>query len=265
VLQVGTAGDGSRSVSLLSSATGNPSDSIGYYVVTGEYGGFSIAGDYTCVTGRRVYLYVRGGDSGGSGANSAIGLMAALGACPAAGNFTAAEPFVFVNEVTTVAAAYTMAGAAADPTHVSGSPTAVTGVAHAADLARITTGQANATLPSDRGMKVPQSKINTLANILAACVNTGGPNSAGCATLFANARGGGGSAPDDTAAAAINIAHNPRANVTTLYSLQPEVDAPFRPQLDAAPEDFALTLGDEVADNAVASVSLRPWRPATPP
>jgi hypothetical protein len=258
VLQVSTTGNSGRSVSLLSSATGNPSDAIGDYVLTGEYGGFSIAGDYTCVPGHRVYLYVRGGASGGSGANSAIGLMAWLGPCPEAGNFTLAEPFVFVNEVTTVAAAYAMAGVAADPTHVSGRVAAGTGVDKAADLARITTGVANATLPSDRGTKVPQSKINTLANILAACINTSGPKSAGCTTLFTNARGGGGSVPDETAAAAINIAHNPRANIAVLYSLQPERDAPFQPQLLSAPEDFAIPAGDEVVENSVAAVSLHP-------
>ena len=179
VLQVNTTGYGSPSLSLLTSATGNPSDSIGYYALTGEYGGFSIAGDYTCTSGHQVYLYVRGGNSGGNGANSSIGLMASLGVCPAAGNFTSTQPFVFVNEVTTVAAAYAMVDVTTDPTHASGSgvPVAATGVANAANLVRVATGLANATLPSDPDAKVPQSKINTLANILSACINTNGPTS----------------------------------------------------------------------------------------
>jgi hypothetical protein len=266
-MQVNNASYGSPSVSLLNSATGNPSDSIGYYALTGEYGGFSIADDYTCTPGHHVYLYVRGGNSGGSGANSAIGLMASLGTCPQAGNFTSTEPFVFVNEVTTVAAAYAVAEIAADPTHVSrsGLPAAVTGVANAANLARVATGLANASLPSNRRTDVPQSKINTLANILAACVNTSGPTSAGCTTLFANARGRGATTDvaDETAAAAINIARNPRANIAALYRLQPEVDAPFEPHLGSAPDDFTITLGDEALDNSIAFLSSQSLSPAT--
>ena len=38
---------------------------------------------------------------------------------------------------------------------------------------------------------VPQSKINTLANILATCVNTSGPSSGPCTALFANATSDG--------------------------------------------------------------------------
>jgi hypothetical protein len=261
VLEENTAGFGQPSVSMLTSATGNPSDSIGYYAVTGAHGGFSIAGDYTCTVGRPVYLYVRGGDSGGSGPNSAIGLMAWLGSCPAAGNFTSAEPFVFVNEVTTVAAAYAMAGVASDPTHVSQPVIAVAAASagNAANLARVATGVANAAVPLHPATKVPQSKINTLANILSVCVNTTGPGSAGCTALFANARGEGpaGMIPADTAAAAINIAHNPRANTAVLYSLQPALNAPFQPSLESAPEDFTIPVANESQDSVVAFVSSK--------
>ena len=257
VLQANNTGVGNGSIPLLTSATGNPDDSIGYYVLTGEYGGFSIAGKYTCTTGQQVYLYVRGGDSGGNGGNSAIGLMASLGTCPEAGTFTSAEPFVIVNAVTTVAAAYAMAGAAADPAHVSrfGGPIAATGVVNASDLARVATGAANTTLSSDSGSRLPQSKINTLANILSACINTSGPNSTSCQTLFANARGRGVSKiiPEDTASAAINIAHNPRANVSTLYGLQHELDAPFRPYLESVPADFTINLIGETLGTALAA------------
>jgi hypothetical protein len=260
MLQVNTTGYGSPSVSLLNSSTGNPSDSIGYYALTGEYGGFSLAGDYTCTVGHQVYLYVRGGNGGGSGTNYAIGLMASLGTCPHAGNFDSAEPFVFVNEVTTVAAAYAMAGIATDPTHIASPalPTAE-GVDNAANLARVSTGKANASLPSDRRTAVPQSKINTLANILAACINSSGSASVGCTTLFANARGSGTNPlPQETAAAAINIAHNPRANIATLYALQSQLDAPFEPCLGSAPDNFTITLGDKTLDNSVASLSFHP-------
>ena len=205
---------------------------------------------------------MRGGSSGGNGANSSIGLMAPLGACPATGNFTSTEPFVFVNAVTTVAAAYAMVGVATDPTHASGStvPDATTGMARAANLVGVATGMANATLPSDPHTKVPQSKINTLANILSACINSSGPTSTSCTTLFANTHGNGATktTPDDTAAAIINIAHNPRANISALYGLQPELGAPFQPNLGSVPADFTISLRNETPDSSLASVSSHP-------
>jgi hypothetical protein len=104
---------------------------------------------------------------------------------------------------------------------------------------------------------VPQSKINTLANILSACINSSAPTSEGCATLFANARdaGSSGSIPGDTAAAAINIAHHPRMNTRILYSLQPALDAPFQPSLQSAPEDFTIPVPSQSQDNVIALLS----------
>jgi hypothetical protein len=258
VLEANNTSPANPSVSLLTSATGNPADSIGNYVLTGEYGGFSIAGDYSCTPGRQVYLYARGGNSGGSGANAAIGLMTMLGACPASGTFASAAPFVFVNAVSTVAAAYAMAGFATDATHVSstGALSPVTGSVRAGDLASITTGFANTTLPADRNRKVPRSKIHTLANILSACINASGPTSASCTILFANARSGGdaGTMPTDTATAVLNIAHHPQANVSALYALQLNSGAPFAPNLGSPPDDFTIKLDTEGLDSNAQNV-----------
>jgi hypothetical protein len=255
VLQANTTGIGKPSVSLLTSRTGNPADSIGYYVRTGEYGGFSIAGDYVCTAGHPVYLYVLGGNSGGNGSNSAIGLIASLGACPEAGNFTTTAPFIFVNEVTTVAAAYAMAGVATDPAHISSvvASGASTDTANAATLASVSTGFANAR----PGSTAPQAKIHTFANILSACINSNAPASVSCNILFTNARSRGttGSVPADTATAALNIARNPHANISALYGLQPQVSPPFLPALESAPADFTLS---PVSENAVASAAIHP-------
>jgi hypothetical protein len=259
VLQANTTGYGDPSVSLLTSRTGNPADSIGYYVRTGEYGGFSIAGDYTCTAGRQVYLYVLGGNSGGNGSNSAIGLMASLGACPKAETFTTAAPFAFVNAVTTVAAASAMVAIATDPTHVSSfeTPGASIGMTNAGKLASVTTGFANARPDS----KVPQAKIHTFANILSACINSSTPTSTSCNTLFTNARSAGatGAIPADTATAALNIARNPHANVTALYAIQPSLSSPpFLPALESAPPDFNLSPASEGLNNTVASAAIHP-------
>src|ERR1039458_7169186 len=211
------------SVSLLNAANTGLSDSVGAYVLTNSTGGFTITGDYSCTLNQQVYLYSLGGSSS-STTNSAAGLLAVLGNCPGGSSaFAAGTPFVSVNEVSTVAAAYAFAGFATDALHVSSSGTALaeTGIANAfansANLAGISTGVALATTPAGNGT-VPQSEINTLANILAACVNSTGPSFAACSTLFSNAESAGssGTAPTDTATAAINIAHNPGANIAAL-------------------------------------------------
>ncbi len=246
------ASSSNASVSLLTAGSGTSLDSSGgatngdYYVTTDGSGNFSISGDYTCTAGQQVYLYALGGNPG-IGANAAIGLMAMLGNCPAAGNFAAATPYVVMNEVSTVAAAYAMAGFATDATHVSSSGTALAQVgianafANAGNLVTLSTGAALATTPAGNGA-VPQAEINTLGNILAACVNWSPPGTgySPCATLFFYG-GNGLIVPGDTATVAINIAHNPGANVAGLYGLA-SATPPFAPTLSTQPNDFTVAL-----------------------
>ena len=155
-----TTGYGQPSVSLLNATVTGLSDSIGAYVTTDAQGAFTITGDYSCTPNTQVYLYALGGNPG-AGVNSGAGLLAALGNCPSSGSFLATVPFISVNEVTTVAAAYAMAGFATDATHVSssGTPLAQTGIANAfanaANLADISTGTALTTTPAGNGT-VPQ-------------------------------------------------------------------------------------------------------------
>ena len=240
---------GNASVSLLNSSSTGASDSLGAYVTTGAGGKFSITGDYTCTPNAQVYIYALGGNPG-AGTNPAAGLMAALGNCPGSGTFSSSS-FININEVTTAAAAYAFAGFASDATHVSSSSTALAKVgiqnafANAANLVDVSTGAALATTPAGNGT-APQSLLNTLGNILAACVNTTGAvtgptNPTPCYTLFNNAQANGssGTVPSDTATAAINVAHNPGVNVSTLYSLATAV-APFSPALSSAPNDFTV-------------------------
>ena len=239
------------SISLLNAATTAQSDTIGAYVLTAADGSFSITSDYTCTPGQQVYLYALGGNPG-AGTNSAAGLMNVVGACPAAGTFSSSS-FYWINEVTTVAAAYALAGFTSDATHVSSSGTALahtaiaTAFANAINLVNPSNGQALAITPAGNGT-VPQSEINTLANILAACVNstgtvTGPTNPSSCYTLFNNAESGGSSGimPSDTATAAINIAHNPTANMANLYGLVPATAA-FQPTLATKPKDWTVRL-----------------------
>ena len=262
----GTAGPGiapsstNQSVSLLNSGvlTNNPSasgqDASGnYYVLTAADGSFSIGGDYACTPNQQVYILVTGGNPG-AGTNSASSMTGILGNCPAAGNFAAAVPYVWINEVSTVAAAYSLAPFASDATHVStsGSTQATTGIANAflnaPKLADISAGTAVTTTAN--GGSVPNSLINTIADILAACVNSSDLAHNNCDTLFENATTdgvattstGGATNPTDVASAAINIVHNPGANVASLYGLQPATGAPFFPNATSAPPSFLVAI-----------------------
>jgi streptogramin lyase len=232
------------SVSLLRSASNTTKDGSGnYYVTTDQYGNFIINSDYTCPSNyAHTYFYASGGDPGlGSGVNSAITLTAPADAC----NTSASTD---INEVSTIVTAYVFAGYASDPLHVSSSNTtlAATGLANAANtlsnLEDISKSVAVATTPGLNGT-VPQQEINTLANILAACVNSTGPASTQCSTLFSNATNNGVNAPD-TATAALNIAHNPGPGPTVianLFGLQTP-SSPFQTQLSAAPNDFTIAI-----------------------
>ena len=236
---------GDTAISLLQSAGGTSADSNGdYYYATQSGGTFSITGDFTCPSaGSQVYLYAVGGDPGlGQGANSAIGLMAALGTC---GSLSSA-PYVVINEVSTIATAYAIAGFATDATHVASSssslatatdvPNAFATVTNLESLGR---GVALTTTPNGNGV-VPQSEINTLADILGACVNSAGPSSTPCSTLFSNAKNGN-SQPVETATAAINMAHNPGSNVSTLFGIIGTTWA-FQPALTTVPNDFTIAI-----------------------
>jgi hypothetical protein len=150
-----------------------------------------------------------------------------------------------VNEVTTVAAAYAMAGYATGPAAVSSPNTvqALTGIGNAflnaANLASYATGTALTTTPAGNGT-APQATLNTVASVLNGCVSAASASASACTTLFANALNGG-VAPVDTAAAMINIAHNQGANVAALYALLPVAPA-FTPALGAAPHDWAMAV-----------------------
>jgi streptogramin lyase len=248
-----TTGYGSASISLLTSGSGRFEDGNGnYYVKSQSDGTFSISEDYDCVTSNttsdsQVYIYSVGGNPGlGEGTNSLIGLMAGLGAC---GNLSTSEVIV-VNEVSTIATAYAIAGFAVDATHVSSSASSLaeTGIADAfgaiANLETLNTGLANPATPAANGVP-PQQEINMLADILAACVSsagtlTGGASPTPCYTLFTNAMNGA-TAPPETATAAINVAHNPGSNITALYGLVTP-SAPFEPALSPQPTDLTVAI-----------------------
>jgi hypothetical protein len=214
--------------------------------------------------------------------------MSTLGNCPTNGNFfsgNTALSYVFMNEVSTVVTAYTFqpftvaSNNSAWDIGTSGTTQALTAIANAANMA----GQlyniqgngpdtnqfhgeghiANATTTAGNGT-VPQATIDSLANIIAACVDSGpltnGDISSSCSSIFTIATDGGqtlasgDTAPIDTATAAMNIARYPQGNHSSGSS---SVDAtyasdllsiltgvvPYTPDLGTtAPKDWSLAI-----------------------
>lgn len=257
IYAAGSAGYGSASTSLLTAfntgAFPTTLDANNNYYVTSDAGGnFSLTGEYTCLANTQVYLYAIGGNPGlpVGQTNSAAGFLAALGNCPPSGTLALQVPYVSVNEVSTVAAAYALAGFASDATHIgsSGSVQASAGIANAFataanlyDISGANLGRAR-TAPATSAGTVPQAEIHTLANALAACVNSTGSTSAQCSALFNNIKSAGstGTTATDTASVAINIAHNPTTAISTIFNNPSGIGTPFLPTLATAPNDFTV-------------------------
>jgi hypothetical protein len=246
---------------------------------SGSYGQFTFTpSGYTCTSTEYAYVTVTGGNTGANAVNNNAVLMAPVGLCTT----LTANTQIFVSELSTVASAYalgnfiTVSGsagsqvvalgapttnAAATPScTVGGTSTFVTtactagGLGHAfANAAALVssvgtnatppTNTASTSMPNNANSSVPQALLDTLANILQSCVNSGSATgvSASCATLFSDAKPSGGTAPADTLSAAIDMAKNPTNNAGTLYGLASST-AFFQPSLVTAPTDLSLAV-----------------------
>ncbi len=245
VVAMGTTGYGSTGTTLASTFT----DSNGNF-------GFA-PGAYTCPqTDTPVYLMGIGGDAGTGTNNGSAVEAAALGTCS-----NAKSSFVVMNEVTTAATAFvlshffstTLGGVNGQNDWFGGPSTgsAVTTV-YSRGLAmgdEVTipsiinnrTGSAN---QNHTGYTVESNKINTIANILAACVNSSGAKNSTetqtpCGKLFNFTQNNSAVRPSDTLQAAVQMALYPASKVTQLYNLI-ESTAPFAPYLSQAPNDWTI-------------------------
>ena len=166
--------------------------------------------------------------------------MAALGPCSALTPST----FINIDEVTTVASVYALAAfmsgpqnLGSDSTNAQSTNTLAGAFANTATLANTSTGTALAT-STGNGI-VPLTTINSLANSLAACINSTASNSQTCTSLFSSTAVAGGS--PNTLQAALNVAHNPAANAAAIYNLA-GATAPFQPTLTTAPASYAIAV-----------------------
>ncbi|HKN01738.1 MAG TPA: NHL repeat-containing protein [Candidatus Binataceae bacterium] len=194
-----------------------------------------------------LYLLALGGNAG-AGNNVAIGLMGV------AGLSNALPASVTINELTTVAAQQALAQFIDSTGQTIGAPSSnATGLANAinqvqANLANISTGLPASFLSCTSGSNCDGlERLDTIANILAACVESSGPDatlpscaaaSTPCDVLFACS-----STPSSGTAleAAHVMATSPTANVNTLFALQ-SGSSPFTPALSAAPDGWEIAL-----------------------
>lgn len=232
----GTTGYGTGAVSLLRSP-----------VVTDSGGNFIITGDYTCPSATsELYIVATGGNPGLAAGtnNAALALMAALGSCQLVNGQYVLNPSMFIslNEVTTVASVYALAPFMSPTTsQVGTSVTNGIGLSNAFatvnNLVNISTGQALGTTPAGNGT-LPQAEINSLADIVAACINSDGTGAA-CVALQAAATPPGGVAPTNTIQGLLDIAQHPANNVAALYAIG-TATGPFQPTLSTPPNDWTI-------------------------
>jgi hypothetical protein len=227
---------------------GSSATALGSPVTTGSDGSFSIS--VTCpahaVTGDDLIYLVA------TGATSTEKLMTALGSC----NGWNSVSSIVINEVTTVASAYALSPFMTTAPNVGSTTSNFQGLFNAfqtvSNLADITSGTALSITPAYKAntatltnsSTVPQARINTLANMLNACISANGAGS-GCSSLFTSATPNGGAAPSDTLQAMLDIAQNPGNNTLDLYSLA-QTSQTFSPLLGpsptVAPTDWTLAL-----------------------
>ena len=228
-----------------------------------------------------VYILSIGGNPG-FGNNSAIVLGSGLGPC---GN--AVNDFVTINEISTVALAYTFAHFfSAAPT---GDPNTTDHFGAPADATQTISNGNSGTLNTILDVKngypsantstfnFEGSKIITLGNILGSCVNSVGLGSPACNALFGYVSGPNGATPTTTLEAAAYLALNPTQNVGAIFALQPQSGAAaFTGGLTTAPNDWTLSasytspnFGLAVNTRTVSTIDIdlngRVWFPSNGP
>jgi hypothetical protein len=251
---VGTTADGSGSTPILTKT-----------VKTLDDGSFDITNAYSCTGATEVYLTATSGDPDVGIANPNLALMVALGPCTSVPSMS----YIEVNELTTVAAVNALTPYMKSYTAVGSGSSDVAAMQAAFTLADEYVDPSTGTAPGrgvPSGYSVPVAEIDTLGNIAAACVNSGG-GSAGqqnaCGTLFSLTTSSGMTPPTDTIGAMLYLAKNPALNTVPLFKTQPK-DAPFQPELSVAPANFAVALDQALTVGSLELTSSSVAFPATP-
>jgi len=234
-----------------SSGYGSAPIQLGASTTSDQNGNFRFpANAYTCPQSNTpVYLVATGGIASGTVANASLKLAASLGACSSAPSET-----VNINEVATAALAYSLAHFYGTSSGGFGGPSTTAGsvITYSLGLTNANTytvplliSQSTGTVKTSTSTLIlPAAKLNSIANSLAACVNSAGETSTtetatACGQLFSYTNAPGSTTrPADTLQAAVNMALYPYQNVTPIYTLGSS-SPPF-PGLSSAPTDWTL-------------------------
>ena len=281
------------------SGYGSAATKLGSSVSTGSDGTFSL-GAYTCPTpGTLTYITASGGNPGLASANSSIMLAEALGPCSGLNSGT----FIAMDEVTTAATAYALGQyftpavggpSTGDSFGAPNTTQAQAGITNAFGTvnnlvcgvsnntvcgtgAASATGNAVTTAILPVGCTIPgtvaspcvtmtpeATKLNTVADILAACVNSLGVSDPGgaCTTLFNGVVTTSGTKPTDTLQAAVYMSLNPTStnasgsttNLAALYALVTGT----APYVGASVQPTDWTIGIQYTDQTAATFLLTP-------
>jgi hypothetical protein len=156
---------------------------------------------------------------------------------------------IMVNELTTVATVWALSRFMNGYANVGTSAGNAAGLTNAFAVIPELVDTSAGTMPGPAlpaNALLPTAELNTLADALAACVNSAG-GAAGdttlCGQLFsaANTSGSNAGAPQDTIAAAVNLARNPTLNASAVFGLAAS-GSPFQPTLTAAPQNFTVAI-----------------------
>jgi hypothetical protein len=245
VVEFGTAGYGSPATVLATDTTD-------------INGNFSFApGAYSCPqSDTPVYLLGIAGDSG-SGNNPSAVTAAGLGTCT-----NAKSSFTVMNEITTTALAFSLAhffnptlGGSGGINDSFGGPSSLdTGgilvysqgltLGNNFTIPAIVSNPSGSVIQPPAGVTIDSAKIISIANVLAACINTSGSTSSTetrttCGKLFHYTQNGAGIRPSDTLQAAVQMALYPDTDISQIFSLITPTPA-FSGGLTGQPNDWTI-------------------------
>jgi hypothetical protein len=242
---VGTAGDGTSATPLLTKA-----------VTTNADGTFSIAGLYSCTNASEVYLVATGGQAVSGAANADSALITAVGPCSSVTSST----YIYVNELTTVAAVNALSTFMKSDTQIGSGTSDVDAMEAAFTLAAEYVNPATGASPGSSvpaGYTVPTPEIDTLGDLTAACIaSTGGSAGDGsaCGSFFTLTTTPGAAPPANTVSALLNLANNPTLNTDALYTAMAP-GAPFQPVLTGIPPSFQVRLIPPTSSSYILQIS----------
>jgi hypothetical protein len=238
---------------------------------------------YTCpnsassTESQQIYITASGGQATASYTNSSIGMMVGLGDCVTA---QSANQNLVINEVTTAASVFALqqfisinssglVSIGAPTTNITGMRNAFATINNLVNTASGTayttlnlSGTVSGYATNPTVVATPEAtKINTIADILAACINSTSGTSSNCTTLLGDVNSVSSKPALDTLQATYYMASNPTStvggtsNIPTLYKLITGVP-PFANYLGAAPNDW--TIGVTYGSTASQTVAAAP-------